>query len=292
MSATTIVLEDSTEELVFYPPAQFMAQASAATIRVGTPAVAMPDATTVASVDSVSASTNAAADAGDDTLAFAADPTCTPDRLYLLEHSSFDPLPVLVKATGATVQLSEPLPVDVPSGATLKGIAITHSLSTAQTETSGVCVAQLTGTFGGVGRAWSHRFRIYPRNFEQRLTAVDLLVLAPEMESLRQSTDLTFSEAIAGGYEQLVSDLEAQKYEVHKINTMGKLNLATVGAILWRSHRTNAGPAAEHTIAAKEDYREELRKAIMGSEFWYDRADSGDVALGNTEAIRGVRVRL
>lgn len=273
MSATTIVTEDSTETLVTYPPTQWLAQASEADVRIGTPGSTLPEVGGEASatVDAVSASTSAAAKEGDNTLTFASDPTATAGRLYPLSHSTFKPFLVEVVSSGTTTVLARPLTRDIPSGATFKGVAITKALTATQTAEVGVSVAYWRATLDGVQRTWVQRFHVWPRAFAQRLTPPELLRRAPEVEQLRNAEDTTLTELIASGYEWLVDDLEAAGFQVHKINSVEKLNGAVVRRILWGLYCATQKPSSEDAKEAKADYLDAKDKAIRSSEFWYDR---------------------
>lgn len=276
MTRTAFILEDSTETLKVYPPMEWAGQASAATVRIGTPSTSMPaeGSGDAATVSSVSASTNAAAEENDTTLSFASDPGLTPGELYLISHDDLDSdFRVEVVSTGTTVRLKNPLPVDLPSGTTITGEAISHALTSAETANPGRALAIWTATIDGVSREWEQQFRIVPRAFSSRLSVPELEQLAPEFVRMRDPRDQTGQEAIDAAYEQLIHELEGQNYVISRINTIEKLNIPVAHLILWRRYRALEGPASENTLQSKRDFYDALDTAKAGSEFWYDAPD-------------------
>lgn len=274
MTTTFMVLEDSTDTLVTYPPTQWQLVPSSPDVRIGTTSTSLPaiGSEEAATVDAVSASTNAAALEGAESLSFAGDPSCTAERLYLLSHDDIDNFTVRAKSTGTTVRLQDPLPADVPSGATLSGLAITHALTAAETSESGPASAFWQATIGGVVRGWSQKFRIFPRAFAQKMTGPDLELLAPQIaRNLAPTADPFLVETIAGGYEWMLSDLEERGYLTHLIYTPEKLNTALANVILWKRYADIEGPASENALEARSEYHSALDGAVRKSEHWYNR---------------------
>lgn len=280
MTQTFYVVEDSTEELISYPPQTWDGTPSSPDVRVATASTGLPEVGSedAATVDSVSASTNAAADEGARSLSFASDPGCIPGRLYRLHHASTGPVVVKVLSTGATVYLAHALPCDVPSGATLTGLAVSHALTTSETSTSGRGLAIWRATIGGVVRSWEQAFRVVPRAFSQRLTSPQLQTYLREWPRLRPEHDITDQDSIDSAYEWVLSDLEASGYRVDRINSIEKLNLAVVRQLLFRAREALDGPAAEATLKAEERYHREIEKAKAGADWWYDRDDDEDLS--------------
>jgi len=278
---TQLILKDTTGPIVAYlprSPGQPLGKPSAASIGVRTPADDSLASPQPATIDPVASVTNQDAARGTHELRFAAAPGATRFRLYILDHPSLSqPFYVQVAdVAGTSVFLTDPLPCDIPAGAQFLGAALTLALSVAQTatvDTITTSIAQVEATVSGVTRRWDHEIRIVRQEFAQALTVPKLLKLAPEVMRWRSDGSTTYGELIDAGYEYLIQDLEGRGYEVTRINSPSKLNLALVKRIRWALLDSIHGPAHEDTKEAEGQYRDQIRMAEAGSRFWYDDAD-------------------
>lgn len=275
---------DSTETLLWYGPAT--AQPTAATVRVQTAAVALPDAGDTATIDTLSSATNAAASAGATSLAFAADPVATAGRQYLVVLATGQVIVVEVIDTGTTVTLAEPLPIDVPSGSTLTGFAVSHALTAAETDEIGRGIARWSITVAGIIHVVDQSFRIVrsqPQPYS--LTATVLTARYPILHRYRPPTDEDFAESIEAAWEVLLMpDLLARGYEPHRINSWRTLEVAHAAAVYAHLVGTSGVASTELVEAAMAHYRGRFDAVVESSEFWYDSIDEDT----SHEEVRGL----
>jgi hypothetical protein len=276
------ILKDSTDAIIVYPDLrrERVGKASVAEVRIGTPNNPLPadDAWQAATVDAVNANTNAAAAKGATSLAFASDPTVTAGRLYLLELATGQRITVRAIDTGTTVTLADPLPMAVPSGTPLKGIAITHALVAAETLVMGLGVVMVKATIGGVVYKWDETFRIVRAEFLRALSPAYLVNAYPSMAKRGPDNDDDLTETIDAAFENtLVGDLMQSGIHVDRINTPSALFPAWADACFWRVQRDTKGGADADVIAAKVEYEANLAKALLGKDTWYDVDDENSL---------------
>lgn len=280
------VLKDSTDTLLVYPPSSHSGQASSASVRVGTPSTPIPDDDSweAATVDAVSATTNAAANKGATSLSFASDPTCTPGRKYLLELTTGQKLHVEVIATGTTVVLAEPLAMAIPSGTALKGVAITHALTTAETENLGEGLVKVKATIGGSDFHWDQRFEVVDSIFSITLTAAALSERRPDIMRLRPPNDLTGSELIEAAWTDVLRlRLRARGYEEAKINSPVELEPALLEACAYLVTKMYRSEDTERMQARMDDLERAIDDTLASKQWWYDESDQ-DV-MGERETL-------
>lgn len=282
MKPQTILL-DSTESLVMYPRGGegrgFLGVASAATVRVQTPSTAIPDSGDAASVDSVSSSTNAAANEGDTSLSFAADPTATKGRQYLLTTPEGDELIVTCKKSGTTFYLTEPLAMDVGSGATLEGLAITHALTTDETSQTGLGLARVTATIGGVDYTWDHTFRIVAVGYGYTLTPEALFTRYDIARNLLPPHDETGSETIESAWTDLLEPYLAQDgIHSHRIKGWEALEpVHALACVAWLTRNNQATPR-EEASGWMQDFQDLYATVISSRDNWVVSEDTGTEA--------------
>lgn len=279
---TQLILQSTQGELVAYLPRDSgapLAQPTSATIGVKTPASDSTGSPVAATIDSANQLTSVNAQRGTAVLSFAVAPTIVKGRLYLVTHNALSG-PFYVQASAASgtqVFLADPLPCDLPAGTAFQGAAITLALTLAQTatvDTATTSIAQIEAQASGLTRRWDHDFRVVRQEFARVLTVPKLLKLAPEILRWRTDASDTLGEIIDAAYEYLIQDLEAQGYEIARINSPEKLNLPAVKRIRWLVLDAIKGPSADDTKEAESQYRDQMRMAQAGSRFWYDAADN------------------
>lgn len=275
------VLKDSTETLLFYPPELY--QASAADVRIGTAAVGLPAVGNeeAATVDSVSTTTNAAAAKGTDSLSVADNPNVTPGRKYLVALDDGQRFTVRVIAYtsggGHTVHLADPLPIAVPSGSALKGLAITHALTAAETASIGDGLAKVRATLNGVQRAFDVSFRVVNAILGLTLTPDRLVSAYPQVSRLRSSSDEDYTEAIDSAWEHLLRpELRARGFLEENINSPSELEPAHALAVIYRMTRAARPDDIERIEEARKDYKTMLDNVLNSSALWYSADDSDD----------------
>lgn len=271
-----IIKRDSTDTLVTYPPQRFLGTPSSATMRVETQSTSLPTSGDAATVDSVSASTNAAASEGDTSISFASDPLATHGRLYMIEDNG-ERYTVEVLESGTTTYLAAPLPADLSSGATMTGIAITHALTAAETSEDGTGFALVTATIDGVVRSWTEYFRVDDEVTPRIITGADLAKLFPEYDRLR-STDQDSPDTIVDNAWRLKLKPMLLERQIlpERINNPKVLESAMVAAV--RCYLTEQNHPGD--IERLEDVRQQLGRALTRSinakDFWYDAEGDED----------------
>ncbi len=264
------VLRDSTDTLTAYPEERFAGTASAATMRVRTPTTALPDTGAAATIDTLSASTNAAALRGAKTLNFSSDPGATPGRRYVLDDGEGNAVYVVVNATGTAVQLDQPLSQDYPSGATLAGAAITLALTAAQTAQRGFGVAKIEATIAGQVHRWDLPFDVLPERFPLPVDAVGLMRLAPDVIALKPASDDDLTDTTTAAWELYVRPkLQRRGLRVDRLKPTDALKPAHVAACRLHVH-TVLRADGDELDALRRLLDAEIDGAFASVEFWYD----------------------
>ncbi len=278
------ILEDSTESILTYPPDSYAGQATSADVRVRTPSTDLPDTDSwqSATIDSVSATTNAAAAKGADELSFASTPSATAGRRYLLELADGHTFSVEVIADdgAGTVTLAEPLPMAVPTSTPFKGYAITHALTAAESSDVGEGLVKVRATIASVEYRWDHQIRIVRERLRIPLTGAELSRLRPEIRDLRSPRDEDLSETIDAAWQTILRpNLRGRNFHEDRIKSHEDLQAPLASACVLFLKRS-AGVSFEAMELAERDFRDALNMAIASSEFWYDKAQDDNVRPG------------
>lgn len=181
---------------------------SSATARRVTPQV--PDASTAyvaATVDSLSTTTQGAHSEGDDSITLAGAVTIVAGRRYLITDASHGKAIVVVASRGGSLSelwLQEPLPCDIATGSTVKGIAVTVALDATQTAEPGAGYVLFRATVDGVVREWDEPFRVVRRITSVALTPTELTQSYPTIRQIASSSDLTLEEAIQASWRMVM----------------------------------------------------------------------------------------
>ncbi len=275
MPTITHVVEDQTETLVSYPPV--IGQASAANVRIGTPAVSMPDegSEDAATIDTVDTTISAAANAGDKSITVASASGITEGYQYYLD-TDFGPLVVEVEEIeSTTIHMTNPLPTAVESGTAFKGYAISHALTAAETADVGQSLAQWDATIGGVLYRWDQHFLVVNDNINYTLNGTRLVDLQPIVRELRPAHDETFEDSIAAAWgTYLVPDFAEKGIRIERINSWEPLEALHSTAVVAHllSQATNANPDFRDFWEAK--YRKQSLDLLSNPLWWYDADDN------------------
>lgn len=289
------VLKDSTHALKFYPPREIEGRVpgvpSSGLIRIGTGAVSLPavGSEDAATISSVSGTTNADAAEGATSLAFASDPTVTAGDLYLLENTIGERCWVRASKTGSTVYLSTPIPFAAASGSTLKGIAITHALTAAETANYGEGIAFLAATMDGVQRTWSERFEVVRSIFTIPLSATELIERRPEVLRLRSSLEQGFDEIIKSAWlDVLRPELNSRGFHDERIRSPDAVVPPLLDAVVYKLSQS-AYPTDIALLQRREqEFIESVKRMIGSAKFWYDQdSDSVDLVQERTASPVG-----
>ena len=278
------VLKDSTETLVAYPTLSpdgrvVVGVPTAATVRVGTTSTAIPTSGDSATIDSVNTTVTAAASEGDTTITTAS-ATYVAGVKYLVQDAGRPPLVVesAHSATGTTLYLKDPLPHALTTSATVKGIRVSHALTTSETSEEGPGIAVWTVTVGGVDYVFSDSFRVVRRITQIPLTVDDLIRTYPVVLRLRERSDVGLDEVIASAWEYRV---------LHRLAAKGVRDEDIVDAEVLRPLLALA--CVLHLVALDESadpvWRDSLVaeyertfEATFGRVDWYEHTQDADPA--------------
>ena len=209
------ILLGSTQTLLSYPlvndgtPVRIVP--SSVTVRIGTPAVQMPDegAGVSATVDPLSTTTSAAAVEGATTLSVAS-ATWVRGRRYLIGGANPQEITCAqIDGASTSLRVAEPIPVAIASGATISGFAVYKALTAAQTEFVGEGLALWRAVMNSITYEWRQSFQIVRALPQYTLTATKLTQgsYGALVRTLHPRQDTDFSETIAAGWSNRIEPL-------------------------------------------------------------------------------------
>ena len=264
--------------LVAYPPAEsdgvpLLAKPSAADVRIGTPAVAMPaeGSEVTATVDAVSTATTASSARGALTLTVTS-ATFVRGRQYLVVLASGSVLVVVSEksVTGTTLYMTEPLLEDVASGCSVLGYACTRALSTAQTALVGRGTAVFRATLGGVMIPFAAEFRVVRRLPAWPLTSEQLTSHAPWVRTKKLRSDVGSAELLRAGLDiHLLPALRSKGIDEEDIISTEPLFAAHVAACCLQALYNDRTSTPELRAEARDDFDRALVQALA-SKGWYE----------------------
>lgn len=269
------IKKDSTQSIKAYAPS--LGVPSTALVRVQTPSTSLPPAGSEdsATIDSVSATTNAAAAQGATSLSFASDPGLTVGNRYLLTDTDGKKYTFEAVATGATSYIRPPLPASVNSGAAVSGIAITHALTADETSTVGNGLALWTCTVNGVAESWSTSFRIDDETTPRIVSGADIEQLYASIPRLKNATQDSPEDIIDSVWRLKMRPMLLEKrIRPERINSPQELESAMVAAIVCHLTEMAFPGDIERLDDARKQMERALTRCLNSKEFWYD--ETGD----------------
>lgn len=275
------VLRDQTGTLLAYPPASgAVKNITSPLVRIRTPNVSMPEegSEDAATLDPVDTTLAAAASRGSSSIVLASVANApVPGRKYLIGKyvGDVDPLVVtVVRLDGTTAYLEEPLLRDVASGDLFCGYAVSHQLTTIETDDEGDGLAIWTITLGGVTYIWHQAFKVVKQYIHPDLTADQLLSQYPQVERLSYAEDLSLKEAIDSAWENMIiPSLESRGLFWERIKTVKRLNPALALATIYHLQRADARFPLDVLEESRQQYLRAMDVAFQSVDFWYDAAD-------------------
>lgn len=275
------VLRDQTGTLIAYPPASgALSDIATPLVRIQTPNVSMPleGSEDAATLDPVDTTTSASASRGADSVSLTSVSNApVPGRKYLIGKYTGDVDPVIctvVRLDGTTAYLQEPLPRAIESGELFAGFAITHQLTTEETDDEGDGLAIWSATIGGEKYTWHQAFKVVKQYVHPDLTADQLLAQYPQVERLSFAEDLSLKEAIDSAWENMViPSLESRGLFWERIKTVKRLNPAIALATIYHLQRADARFPLDVLEESRQQYLRALDVAFQSVDFWYDSAD-------------------
>lgn len=280
------VLRDQTGTLIAYPPASgALNNIATPLVRIQTPNVSMPleGSEDAATLDATNTTTNGGNPRGQDYVDITNGEITIPTvgRKYLIGKYTGDIDPVVctvvrVKDQGVNyrIYLQEPLPRAVESGELFAGFAITHQLTTEETDDEGDGLAIWSATIGGEKYTWHQAFKVVKQYVHPDLTADQLLAQYPQVERLSFAEDLSLKEAIDSAWENMViPSLESRGLFWERIKTVKRLNPAIALATIYHLQRADARFPLDVLEESRQQYLRALDVAFQSVDFWYDSAD-------------------
>ena len=268
--STPQVPQGQAATLVAYPPEHLRGTVSAATVRIGTPNVSMPDTGTAATVSTLDTSTDAAASRGARTISVASATGATAGRKILIGDLESE----LESISGTTLTLRLPLPLDVASGTTVKGLDISIALDTTDTAQAGNALAIWTvGT-----EDWTQPFVVAYRSVAYGLDAVGLRIRYPVIDRL-SGRDADLSDSIEGAWlTELEPHLLANELKPENIISWAAIDDWHAAAVVYRT-ALNAPRLTQEAVDTWHTNLSTARsRALDSRRFWYSETDeiSGD----------------
>jgi len=294
MPRTPRILENSTDTLLVYPPETSAGAPVSPEVRVGTLAVSLPDDDSwqAATPDPVSSTLSAEAAKRTTVLTFGVDPSLTPGRTYLALPTTGERVFFQASSTGTSASVADPLPMTLPVGTPIVGIAITHDLTAAETDIAGRGVVKVKATIDGDEQKWDVAFRVVRAIFGQGLTSHDLITRRPEMIPLRPATDDDYTETIEAAWDDIMEPhLAGRRYLIDRIHSLEPLFAPWSSACVWLSTRA-ARAERDQREAAERDFTNSLDLATRSVDLWYDSpGDDGTTGEeGHNEAAHDAMV--
>jgi hypothetical protein len=257
--------------LVAYPPEHLRGTVTAATVRIGTPNVTMPDNGTAATVSSLDTTTDAAANRGDRTISVASATGATAGRKILIGDHEAE----LESISGTTLTLRLPLPLDVATGTVVKGLDLSIALDSTDTDQAGNALAIWTvGT-----EDWTQPFVVAYRSVAYGLDAVGLRIRYPVIERLIPGRDADLSDAIEGAWlTEVEPHLLANEMKPENVISWSAIDDWHAAAVVYRAalNAPRLSPEAVDTWAT--NLSSARNRALDSRRFWYSETDdiSGD----------------
>lgn len=213
------------------------AQPSAATVRIATPAVSMPDEDDAAAADRDTLSTDLTADAAKGvTQYFVNEVTFAKGRELLLTAPTGEQATVKSMTSGLSdlLDVAEPVDFIARTGSTLKGFSVSKPLSSAQTAQPGNGLAMWRVTIDGEDYEIAQPFRVVRRMAVQMLTESELMTSWNVVKELKGRNDISLGEIMNAAWEHRVLPwLEAQNIaEENVVSSAALVPLHAIGCVL------------------------------------------------------------
>lgn len=276
-SATIVTYPLLAPDVGFIPVAP-----SAATVRVGTPAVALPDSGAAATVDSFSATVHATgASEGATSIPLTANVTVVKGRRYLVTAAYGETFVVRAALSGTTDQLrtAQPIPMRLDGGSTIAGIAVSASITSAQANDVGSGVVVWSVTLAGQVYSYAEQLEVVRRIPRWELDADRLTALMPSIETLRERSDLALDETINAALEmELLPRLRSRGIVEENIISTEALVPAHVAAVAYHLAKNDPSRGIDARQALREELGGALDLALGDTLAWYDAPQTADPA--------------
>lgn len=261
---TQVVQQGETATLVGYPPSALRGAISAGTVRVGTPAVSLPDSGSAITVSSLDTTTSASATRGATSITATDATGATAGRIIGIGNLEAE----IESVSGNTITLRLPLPQDVASGTAIKGHDLAISLSSAQTAEAGNAVALWHDT--ATGTEWTQTFIVGHRAVAYQLDSAGLRLRYPIVDRLSSSRDADLTDVIEASWlGEVQRHLLGHGLQPEEIRSWDQLNEWHAAAAAFRLVLNNPRMAPEELDKWGEIVASARTNALDSRRFWY-----------------------
>ncbi len=282
-----VLQQGTTATLVGYPPADLRGSVSSATVRVHTPAASLPDSATAATLSTFDTTTDAAASRGATSISVASATGATVGRLILVGS---DLVAEVASISGTTIGLRLPLPVAIASGAAVKGLDISISLSTAQTDEVGNGFALW---ISDNGTEWPQPFVISHRAVAWHLTSAELRKRYPIVDQLTMQRDADFADVIetawTAGIEPQLLSAGLQPENIRSWSVLDEWHAAEVVYRLVLGSPRHSGDDVERRDTIRTNAR---ANALDNRRFWYSETEEIGTQPDNPVGLSRISFRM
>ena len=279
------ILVGSAQTLVSYPlvspaGAPLLAQATSVTVRIGTPAISLPDTYDNATVDTVSQTLDSNAEEGASYVYLGGAVALVAGRKYLINSSDNSGythvVEATISATDSSVSLAEPLVAKVWSGDAFQGFAVSHALTAAETADPGNGIAMWRAVVSGNTYEWAQSFRIVRRIPVCPLDPTSLTQAYPIVHTMRARTDISLLEVISSSWHyRVLRALEAKGVQEENIISTDVLEPLVAIACVYHLAVQDPSQSPDFVQRLAEDY-ERTMSSVLASRNWCEDPQSED----------------
>lgn len=279
MATSLLIREDSTESIYLYPQVDGLplGQPTSATVRVRSPAVALPDSTDSATVDTLSATVaSAGAAEGDTSIPVTGSTAWIEGRRYLASKATGEMFVVesARTVTGTTLYLKDPLPASLASADTVVGWMVSHALTADETAERGPGLAIWQVLIGGRTVEFKSDFYVARGVAGPTLTSASLERYAPIVLTYKPASDEDLTESIDASYQDILEPaLKGNAIAPERIVSWRDLEPAHRAACVYWLARDFESDAQKREELQKR-WNEAFALALRSRDFWYDAEDT------------------
>ncbi len=272
------IIKDKTTAPIYAYPSDISTTWTAASVRVQTPQIALPDTPSAATVDSASKTTNGATVEGSTVFNLAAGGTDPAGgSKYIIDALNGTPrFTVTVSRFDSNkAYLKDPLPQTVPNNSTLTGYRVARTLTAQEVKQEGQAIARwLVTDASGVAHVWDQPFLIVNTQTNYTLTSDSLMRAYPIAERLHAPSDDNMTELIETAWrDYLRPDLEAKQIRANQIKSWERLEAAHAAACVYHLILTDERQDPIYVETWRNTYAHQMDLLVAGREFWYAETD-------------------
>lgn len=275
-----ILKDRTTTDLIGYP-SDISKLWNAASVRVQTPSVALPDAYSAATIDAASKTVNGSHAEGTNHLTLShggTDPTN--GRKYIIDTLDGSPkfTVTVTRFDSHVAYLQDPLPKTVPSNSTLQGYQVRRTLTAEEVKLEGQGIARWQVTdAAGVAHVWDEPFLVVNSQTNYTLTADSLVRSYPIAERLHAPGDDNMIELIETAWRDYVRpDLEAKQIRANQIKSWERVEAPHAAACVYHLVLTDERQDPVFVEQWRNVYAHQMDLLFASREFWYSEDDPED----------------